>query len=125
MSTVVDGWQTIDLRTDPDEARYEGNPADLVDAVGFILSLADRPAWTKDGACRDHSQLPPSAWFPERGDDVRPAKAVCGLCLVREECLAHALEHGDKTGIWGGLSERERRRLRRQRALARRPGEAA
>jgi len=62
----------------------------------------------------------PDLFFPERGASTREAKAVCGSCEVRAECLEYALDHAEKFGIWGGLSERERRRLRRQRALARR-----
>ena len=45
---------------------------------------------------------------------------MCGGCEVKTECLEYALRHGEKFGIWGGMSERERRRIRRQRALARR-----
>ncbi len=45
---------------------------------------------------------------------------MCRGCVVREECLEFALANGEKFGIWGGMSERERRRVRRQRALARR-----
>jgi WhiB family transcriptional regulator, redox-sensing transcriptional regulator len=52
----------------------------------------------------------PDLFFPER------AKEVCKGCVVRGECLEYALANGEKFGIWGGLSERERRRLRRQRA---------
>ena len=48
------------------------------------------------------------------------ARGLCHGCEVRPECLEYALRHGEKFGIWGGMSERERRRLRRQRALARR-----
>jgi WhiB family redox-sensing transcriptional regulator len=62
----------------------------------------------------------PDLFFPERGASTKEAKGVCGGCEVRLECLEYALRHGEKFGIWGGMSERERRRLRRQRALARR-----
>jgi WhiB family redox-sensing transcriptional regulator len=62
----------------------------------------------------------PDLFFPERGASTREAKAVCRGCEVRGECLEYALAHGEKFGIWGGLSERERRRVRRQRALERR-----
>jgi WhiB family redox-sensing transcriptional regulator len=62
----------------------------------------------------------PDLFFPERGASTREAKAVCKGCVVRLDCLEYALANGEKFGIWGGLSERERRRLRRQRALARR-----
>jgi WhiB family transcriptional regulator, redox-sensing transcriptional regulator len=62
----------------------------------------------------------PDLFFPERGASTKEAKAVCRGCTVRDDCLEYALANGEKFGIWGGLSERERRRLRRQRALARR-----
>lgn len=58
----------------------------------------------------------PDLFFPERGASTREAKEVCKGCIVRGECLEYALANGEKFGIWGGLSERERRRLRRQRA---------
>ncbi|MCB1031241.1 MAG: WhiB family transcriptional regulator [Acidimicrobiales bacterium] len=62
----------------------------------------------------------PDLFFPERGASTREAKEVCKGCVVRDECLEYALSNGEKFGIWGGLSERERRRIRRQRAMARR-----
>jgi WhiB family transcriptional regulator, redox-sensing transcriptional regulator len=61
----------------------------------------------------------PDLFFPERGASTREAKEVCRGCVVRDECLEYALANGEKFGIWGGMSERERRRIRRQRALAR------
>jgi WhiB family transcriptional regulator, redox-sensing transcriptional regulator len=62
----------------------------------------------------------PDLFFPERGASTKEAKGVCHGCEVQPECLEYALRHGEKFGIWGGMSERERRRIRRQRALARR-----
>lgn len=61
----------------------------------------------------------PNLFFPERGASTREAKEVCRGCVVQDECLEFALSNGEKFGIWGGRSERERRRVRRQRALAR------
>jgi WhiB family redox-sensing transcriptional regulator len=55
----------------------------------------------------------PDLFFPERGASTKEAKEVC------RGCLEYALGNGEKFGIWGGMSERERRRIRRQRALAR------
>ena len=60
----------------------------------------------------------PNLFFPERGASTREAKEVCRGCVVQDECLEFALSNGEKFGIWGGRSERERRRVRRQRALA-------
>jgi WhiB family transcriptional regulator, redox-sensing transcriptional regulator len=67
----------------------------------------------------------PELFFPERGASTREAKEVCRGCVVRSECLEYALANGEKFGIWGGLSERERRKVRRSRALARRAAQEA
>ena len=61
-------------------------------------------------------------FFPESGDPVGPAKAICRACPVREQCLADALERGEVHGVWGGLSAKERRKYRRQHGLLRKPG---
>jgi len=65
----------------------------------------------------------PDIFFPERGASTREAKSICNACEVRADCLDYALENSEKFGIWGGTSERERRRLRRQRAAERRARE--
>ncbi len=72
--------------------------------------------WQDDANCLG---VDPDLFFPERGASTREAKEVCRGCVVREQCLEFALQNGEKFGIWGGMSERERRRIRRQRALAR------
>ena len=54
------------------------------------------------------------AFFPEKGGSTREAKRVCRSCEVRAECLEFALENDERFGIWGGLSERERRRIKRE-----------
>ena len=54
------------------------------------------------------------AFFPEKGGSTRDAKQVCARCEVREQCLQWAIEHDERFGIWGGLSERERRRYKKE-----------
>ena len=105
-------WIEIDLREDPDEARYECDPGDLIDAASFVADMTRRPAWTARGSCRGQGA---DKWWPGRGVDVRPLKQVCEGCPVQAECRAEALSrpsHADGGGIWGGTSERERRQLR-------------
>lgn len=77
----------------------------------------ERPEWFDAAECRG---TPPGVFYTERGENarVRKAKQICRGCDVRAECLEFALSTGEKHGVWGGLSERERRRLRRLRALA-------
>ena len=83
------------------------------------FSGSDERRWQEEANCLG---VDPDLFFPERGASTREAKEVCRGCVVRMECLEYALVNGEKFGIWGGMSERERRRLRRQRAqAARRP----
>lgn len=82
-----------------------------------VFSSETPHSWKEEANCLG---VDPDLFFPERGASTREAKAVCRSCEVRVDCLEYALEHGEKFGIWGGLSERERRRVRRQRALERR-----
>jgi len=68
-------------------------------------------AWQGKALC---AQTDPEAFFPEKGGSTREAKRVCAKCEVRSECLEYALNNDERFGIWGGMSERDRRRLRRQ-----------
>lgn len=67
--------------------------------------------WQERALC---AQTDPEAFFPEKGGSTREAKKVCSGCEVRAECLDYALENDERFGIWGGLSERERRKLKRR-----------
>lgn len=58
------------------------------------------------------AETDPDAFFPVRGGSTRAAKRVCARCPIRPECLSWALATGERYGVWGGLSERERQRLR-------------
>lgn len=75
-----------------------------------FLNIIAPPEWMADGLC---AQVDPELFFPEKGDQAREAKRLCAGCDVRAECLAHALAHREAHGVWGGCSERERRRMHR------------
>lgn len=80
---------------------------------GGGLGLPDLLAqqdWQDRALC---AQTDPEAFFPEKGGSTREAKRICAGCEVRAECLEYALAFDERFGIWGGLSERERRRLKR------------
>lgn len=72
--------------------------------------------WRFRGACLDEN---PDLFFPNgsgtTGLQVEEAKLVCRRCPVQRECLAYALESGQESGVWGGMSESERRAHRRAR----------
>ena len=82
--------------------------------MNFTNTQDDDRGWQDEANCHG---VDPDLFFPERGASTREAKEVCRGCVVRLDCLEFALVNGEKFGIWGGLSERERRRLRRQRAI--------
>jgi WhiB family transcriptional regulator, redox-sensing transcriptional regulator len=106
---------------------------DLLDEDSVVLSQAGSPSddrtlasvapifgtplddtvmgWQEQALC---AQTDPEAFFPEKGGSTREAKKVCTGCDVRTECLEYALANDERFGIWGGLSERERRKLKRR-----------
>ena len=102
-----------------EDHRLRGVP--LSELVDIVLEAVDR-SWQRQANCMG---VDPDLFFPERGASTREAKEVCRGCVVREDCLEYALANGEKFGIWGGLSERERRKIRRRRALERRGGVAS
>jgi len=76
------------------------------------------PSWHQLARCRG---VDPEVFYPVSDDDdaAEEAKSICALCPVREPCLEFALSTREKDGVWGGLTERERRRvLRRRRKTA-------
>ena len=81
------------------------------DAFGMEEDDAGELGWQDRALC---AQTDPEAFFPEKAGSTREAKRVCRSCDVRAECLEYALENDERFGIWGGLSERERRRLKRE-----------
>jgi WhiB family redox-sensing transcriptional regulator len=83
--------------------------------LGVLVDLFDgtdeEQEWQERALC---AQTDPEAFFPEKGGSTREAKRICLGCEVRSECLGYALEHDERFGIWGGLSERERRKLKKR-----------
>lgn len=71
--------------------------------------------WSAHAACHG---LDPRIFFPLEEEDATQAKDVCARCNVREACLEHALGTREREGIWGGCTERERRRIIRRRRRA-------
>ncbi len=74
--------------------------------------------WFEHGACRGNTEVD---FFPTQGQSTREAKEICRTCPVKEPCLEYAMATTTQHGIWGGTSERERRRMRRSRKLAQKP----
>lgn len=90
---------------------------------GHLLGANDKPSdelpapvvhiqpWANRGLCRE---VDPDMFFPEKGGSTNDAKGVCRECPVTTECLTYALENHERFGIWGGMSERDRRKLERR-----------
>lgn len=87
--------------TEPENTGHHGS------AWGLDTEPAD--SWQERGLC---AETDPEAFFPEKGGSTREAKRICQGCEVRRECLDYALANDERFGIWGGLSERERRALK-------------
>jgi WhiB family redox-sensing transcriptional regulator len=70
------------------------------------LALVNLPGeWAVDALC---AETDPDEWFPEKGGSPKRAKAICARCAVAIDCLAFALDHDERFGVWGGLTRRER-----------------
>ena len=78
--------------------------------AGFGLLDGDEKGWQERALC---AETDPEAFFPEKGGSTREAKKICTGCEVKAECLEYGLANDERFGIWGGLSERERRRIKR------------
>ena len=79
-------------------------------------------AWVAQAAC---AGMDAELFFPDQGQSAAEAKAVCRGCPVRFECREHAMRNGERFGVWGGLSERDRRRMRRLQPAVQRPRRTA
>jgi WhiB family redox-sensing transcriptional regulator len=88
-----------------------GTIGEPIDVFGEQDDELTELAWQERALC---AQTDPEAFFPEKGGSTREAKKVCLGCEVRGDCLEYALAHDERFGIWGGLSERERRRLKKE-----------
>jgi WhiB family redox-sensing transcriptional regulator len=99
--------------TTPERALVHHELEGLAPVVALFPAVDDDSllGWQERALC---AQTDPEAFFPEKGGSTREAKKVCSGCEVRGECLEYALGHDERFGIWGGLSERERRKLKRR-----------
>lgn len=78
-------------------------------AITFGMDETQGSVWRRDAACQ---YVAPDVFFPEKGGSSRMAKRICAVCPVKQMCLEESLRRGERYGIWGGLSERERRKRR-------------
>lgn len=74
-----------------------------------IIIERDNPEWRKQASC---TNLNPSFFIVERGEDVNPALSVCRTCPVKDPCLRYAIDNNE-IGIWGGTTGKQRRRMKR------------
>ncbi len=89
-----------------------GPPRTIPDIDGGTMDTD----WMSEGKCKD---LSPTIFFPSDGVGVQEAQRICAECPVADACLEYALQERVDHGVWGGKSERERRRILRRRRIAR------
>ncbi|OQO92388.1 WhiB family transcriptional regulator [Saccharomonospora piscinae] len=97
------GWGNV--------VEWGGHPEEELGVLTDLLDVTDEQDWQERALC---SQTDPEAFFPEKGGSTREAKRICQVCEVKDDCLEYALAHDERFGIWGGLSERERRKLKKR-----------
>ncbi len=90
------------------------------ESLGNLLRLQEL-WWQVDANCVDEDA---DLFFPDRGASTRKAKELCNTCKAQEHCLEYSIVNNEKFGIWGGLSERERRKIRKERGLTRKRKDA-
>jgi WhiB family redox-sensing transcriptional regulator len=101
----------VDSQSNASETNQTERPRlSLVTLASDDMFEAVEDQWQDRALC---AQTDPEAFFPEKGGSTREAKRICQGCEVRPECLEYALHKDERFGIWGGLSERERRRIKR------------
>jgi WhiB family transcriptional regulator, redox-sensing transcriptional regulator len=111
------GWQPSERKQHQMENRGQVPDNWFIDPIllgvaGAYSDFEEDPlAWQADALC---AQTDPEAFFPEKGGSTRDAKKICTGCDVKAQCLEYALANDERFGIWGGLSERERRKLKKR-----------
>lgn len=110
--TYQNGCRGDDCRTTATEMRrrYRDGYDPNQETNRLIEALKPAGPWVVRAACRGADI---DLFFPSLGEKAEPAKAICATCPVTEQCLQLALDNGEKFGVWGGLSESQRRKLRR------------
>ena len=101
----------------PRKSRGNGGQAGARALTGLHEIVEGDTAWMRHANCRG---CDPELFFPVRGDRINEACEVCAGCVVRIPCLDYAMVNNMQHGIWGGYSTRERRRIRRELAIAER-----
>jgi WhiB family redox-sensing transcriptional regulator len=83
---------------------------DMIPIDILSVPVLDEKPWAAFAACKDHPQ---TSFFPLNRQEEAAALAICAICPVREDCLDHALATNERFGVWGGATEKDRRRLLR------------
>lgn len=79
--------------------------------TNLLRELLQRPDWMADAHCRG---LDPNLFYPTHRGDANPvAQATCNACPVRDQCRQYAIDNGERHGIWGGTTDKQRRATRR------------
>ncbi|WP_436231447.1 WhiB family transcriptional regulator [Arcanobacterium phocae] len=103
------------MGTAPDKHSDARNAQTLMQGIfnlGYGTQAAEDLSWMEEALC---AQTDPDIFYPEKGGSTAPATSVCASCSVRAECLEYAVTNDIRHGIWGGISDNDRKRIARER----------
>ncbi|MCF2705921.1 WhiB family transcriptional regulator [Arcanobacterium haemolyticum] len=112
---AFDEWSSPVLRSvDTPTSDYDDEDFDqsILFDLGYETATGEQLHWQDFALC---AQTDPDIFFPEKGGSTTPATSVCSACPVRSQCLDYAISHDIRHGIWGGMSDNDRRRISRER----------
>lgn len=109
---TINEYYKLQEQFEPDVTETEVIETTIESSVKTVKPITDASFMTR-GRCND---LPPDKMFPHEGKGVDAARKICSICVVKEECLEYALTKKIGFGVWGGTSERERRKMLKARA---------
>lgn len=97
-----------------DTVKLHSNGNEVLKPRGNLIDeLPTRPAWQRSAACRT-TRTKIFYPFDSKEDEIQFAKSICDQCEVQQQCLDYAMSRREDNGVWGGLSEEERRDIRRK-----------
>jgi WhiB family redox-sensing transcriptional regulator len=83
--------------------------------MSIIAEVLMPPEWTRKALC---AEVDPEIFFPDKGERTAHVKQICKACIVKVECLEYSIQNNERFGVWGGLTEHDRRKVRARKKVS-------